>query len=61
MSSIYAFKNYKIEKRIKEIQKELGSIDDDNFDKMTDLISEQIQLEHVKKALSVKLGRIILK
>lgn len=61
MSSIYAFKSYKIEKRIKEIQVELGTIDWNNSDIMTDLISEQIQLEQVKKALSLKLGRIILK
>jgi DNA primase len=61
MSSIYAFKNYKIEKRIKEIQLELSNIDSENYDKMTDLVSEQIQLEQVKKALSKKLGRIILK
>jgi hypothetical protein len=61
MSSIYAFKNYKIEKRIKEIQTELGNLSDDNFEKMTDLISEQMSLENVKKTLSLKLGRIILK
>lgn len=61
MSSIYSFKNFKIEKRIKEIQSELGTIDNENHDKITDLIREQIQLEQVKKILSLKLGRIILK
>lgn len=61
MSSIYAFKNYKIEKRIKEIQSELGNLSDENFEQMTDLISEQMRLENVKKTLSLKLGRIILK
>lgn len=61
MSSIYAFKNYKIEKRIKEIQTALSNLSEENFEKMTDLISEQMRLENVKKTLSSKLGRIILK
>jgi len=61
MSSIYSFKNYKIERKIKGIQGELETLDAEDYDKMTDLISEQIELEQVKKALSLKLGRIILK
>ncbi len=61
MSSIYSFKNYKIERRIKRIQGELETLDTEDYAKMTDLISEQIELEQVKKALSLKLGRIILK
>ena len=51
----------KVQKRIKEIQSELGKHGPDiaNEDLM-DLLSEQVALEQIKKAISLQLGRIII-
>lgn len=61
-SSIFSFKASKVEKRITEIQtklKEEGSEIAD--DMLMDLLSEQVVLEQIKKAISAKLGRIVLR
>ncbi len=62
MSSIYAFKSFKVDQRIKQIQKELEILDQDmDGEKLIELLSEQMALEKVKQILSEKLGRIILR
>lgn len=60
IGSIYGFKVSKVEKRIREIQDELANPDMDNDTLMT-ILSEQVALENVKKAISKKLGRIIIR
>lgn len=60
--AIYAFKLYKIEKRINEIRKglnEKGSTISD--EELNDLVSEQIALEKIKREFSQQLGRTILR
>lgn len=61
-SSIFSFKSSKVEKRINEIQKilkEKGSEIEDQV--LMDLLSEQVLLEQIKKAISARLGRIVLR
>jgi DNA primase len=60
MNSIYNFKYHKVEERLKEVKNSI------NTDELSDedvllVLSEQMALEKVKKVLSEKLGRIILK
>ena len=62
IGSIYAFKVSKVEKRILEIQQELRDGGSELPDeKLMDLLSEQVALENVKKAISEKLGRIVIR
>ncbi len=61
MDTVYVFKNHKIENRIKTIQTQIAGLDDDDDEQLTNLMSEQMRLESVKKIISHKLGRIILK
>lgn len=61
MDTIYVFKNNKIEHLIKDIQTKLALLDPDDDAGLMDLISQQMHLENVKKVISHKLGRIILK
>ena len=62
IGSIYAFKVSKVEKRILEIQQELRDGGSELADeKLMDLLSEQVALENVKKAISEKLGRIVIR
>ncbi len=62
MGSIYAFKSSKVEKRIGEIQTVLknkaGDISDEE---LMDLLAEQVSLEQVKRMISEKLGRIVIR
>ena len=62
MSSIYSFKMGKIEKRIREIQQvfidQSTSIEDLE---LMELLAEQVTLEQIKRALSEKLGRIVIR
>lgn len=60
MGGIYAFKNFRVLSRIKEIREEIGMLDADDMDKLNDLISEQIILERVKMSIAAKLGRTIM-
>lgn len=57
---IYSFKFAKIEEKIHAIRQILNSDSVDDEEKMNQLI-DQIRLENVKKIISEKLGRIILK
>jgi hypothetical protein len=59
--AVYAFKSEKVQHRIHEIRAELEVIDPENHTRMEDLISEQIVLEQIKKAISEQMGRIILR
>lgn len=59
--AIYTFKADKVESRIHEIRSELEVLSNDDIDKLTDLLSEQIALERVKKAIAEQLGRIVLR
>ncbi len=59
--AIYTFKADKVESRIHEIRSELEVLSNDDLDKLTDLLSEQIALERVKKAIAEQLGRIVLR
>lgn len=61
MDTVYAFKNQKIEDLIHEIQNKIEKLDPSEEEQLTDLMSEQMHLENVKKVISQKLGRIILK
>ncbi len=61
MDTIYVFKNEKIEQLIHAIQDKLEKLGPEDGDQMSDLMSEQMHLENVKKIISKKLGRIILK
>jgi DNA primase len=60
MGGIYAFKNFRVMSRIKEIRVEIGLIDANDHEKLNDLISEQIILERVKMSIAAKLGRTIM-
>lgn len=60
MGGIYAFKNFRVMSRIKEIREEIGLIDANDHEKLNDLISEQIILERVKMSIAAKLGRTIM-
>jgi DNA primase len=57
---IYSFKFAKVEEKIHAIRQVLNSESVDDEEKMNHLI-DQIRLENVKKMISEKLGRIILK
>jgi len=62
MGSIYSFKAGKINQRINDIYQLLKEVDKNMDDqKLMDLLSEQMALEKVKKLISEKLGRIILR
>lgn len=61
-SSIYAFKSNRVEKRIAEIQlvlQEKGT--EISEEELNDLLSEQVLLERIKRIVSEKLGRIVLR
>ena len=60
MNGIYNFKYYKVEERLIEIKKSFKTTELSDEDVLLAL-SEQMALEKVKKVLSEKLGRIILK
>jgi DNA primase len=60
MNGIYNFKYHKVEERLIEIKKSFKTIELSDEDVLLAL-SEQMALEKVKKVLSEKLGRIILK
>ena len=60
MNGIYNFKYYKVEERLIEIKKSFKTTELSDEDILLAL-SEQMALEKVKKVLSEKLGRIILK
>lgn len=62
MGSVLAFKAGKVEKRIDEIRKELEVGGDELPDEvLMDLIAEQVTLEQIKKIISTRLGRIVLR
>jgi DNA primase len=61
ISSILSFKASKVEKRINAIQKELEKGSELSDDEMRDLLAEQVNLENVKRAISGRLGRIVLR
>jgi len=62
MGAIYAFKASKVEKRIIEIRKALQNKEIElSGEEQMDLLSEQVQLEGIKKIISDKLGRIVLR
>jgi len=62
MSSIFAFKVSKVERRIDGIRTNLVNKADELSDEdLMDLLSEQVALEKVKKLISEKLGRIIIR
>jgi hypothetical protein len=61
LGSVYSFKSSKVEKRIREIQKKLIKLGSEiTSEELMDLLSEQVSLETIKKAISVQLGRIII-
>ena len=61
MSSIFAFKVSKVEKRIHAIRTKLTkNVDTLSDEDLMDLLSEQVSLEKVKKIISEKLGRIVI-
>ena len=60
MSSIYAFKVSKVQKRITELREALVEREQEmSDDELMDLLAEQVALEKVKQVISEKLGRII--
>lgn len=62
MGSIYAFKVSKVEKRIGEIRASLTMSAEEMTDELLmDLLSEQVALENVKRIISEKLGRIVVR
>jgi len=60
MNSIYNFKYHKVEERLNEIKKSIKTLELSDEDVLLAL-SEQMSLERVKKIISEKLGRIIIK
>jgi len=60
MNSIYNFKYHKVEERLKEVKNSIKTDELSDEDVLL-VLSEQMALEKVKKVLSEKLGRIILK
>lgn len=58
--AIYAFKLYKVEKRINEIRSQLSHEESDD-DQMDLLLAEQVDLEQIKMHFTKELGRIILR
>ena len=61
MDTVYVFKNHKISELILDIQDKIENLDQDDDETLMDLMSQQMRLESVKKVISQKLGRIILK
>ncbi len=62
MSSIYSFKVGKIEKRIREIQQIMIDKSDSITDEeLMDILAEQVTLEQIKRLISEKLGRIVIR
>lgn len=62
ISSIFAFKASKVEKRIQTIQFNLREKGDQiSEEELMDMLSEQVALEQVRRAISEKLGRIVLR
>lgn len=62
MGSVWAFKAGKVEKRINEIRRELETGGEEMPDDvLMDLIAEQVTLEQIKKIISDRLGRIVLR
>lgn len=61
MDNVYAFKNFKIEQRIRAIQQKMGNLNPEDEEGLMELMGEQMRLESAKKIISNKLGRIILK
>jgi hypothetical protein len=62
MGSLYAFKSSKVEKRIYEIRKTLAEHESDLPDEdVMDLLAEQVTLEEIKKMISAKLGRTVIR
>lgn len=61
LGSIFAFKMSKVEARINQIRSTLKNSETELDDEiLIDLLSEQVALEKVKQAISLKLGRIVL-
>jgi DNA primase len=60
MNAIYNFKYHKVEERLNEIKNSL-KVEGISDEEILLVLSEQMALEKVKKVLSEKLGRIILK
>ena len=58
--SLYAFKNSVIMRKIQEIQDEIKNIGNDDIEKLTELIKEQMLLEKIKSTFAHQLGRIII-
>lgn len=62
MGSVYGFKISKVERRIREIQQIMTEKGENlSNDDLMDLLSEQVMLEQVKRAISEKLGRIVIR
>lgn len=62
MGSVYGFKISKVERRIREIQQIMTEKGENlSNDDLIDLLSEQVMLEQVKRAISEKLGRIVIR
>ena len=60
MNSIYNFKYHKIDETITSIKAQIKNGTSNN-EEMLDLLAEQMTYEKIKKELSEKLGRIIIK
>jgi hypothetical protein len=60
MNAIYNFKYHKVEERLSAIKNSIKTEELSDEDVLL-ILSEQMALEKVKKVLSEKLGRIILK
>lgn len=58
--SLYAFKNSVIMRRIQDIQEQLKDLDNNDTEKLMDLLKEQMSLEKIKSAFAHQLGRIIV-
>jgi hypothetical protein len=60
MNSVYNFKYHKVDKLLLKVKKEIQESSSDD-EELLSLLGEQMSYERVKKKLSDKLGRIILK
>lgn len=60
-SSILAFKSDKIQQRIDDIRKRISQLSEEEFDKIEELLIDQINLERAKMRFAEQLGRIILR